>query len=158
MITNSFSDLISDLATEKTFNLNSKADLPETAAAFVTFLAENDTISTVLFEGEMGAGKTTFIKAICRELGVADYVSSPTFSLVNEYSDRNGKPIYHFDFYRLNEEREALDIGFYDYLDSGYLCFIEWPTKIPNLLTEHYIVVNLEAGEGEQRTISLKRT
>src|SRR6478672_3249065 len=97
--------------TMHSLEVNSLAELPQAARAFATFLAQNPTVSVVIFEGEMGAGKTTFIKAICRELGVTEAVSSPTFSLVNEYDGRDGKRIYHFDFYRLNEEREALDIG-----------------------------------------------
>src|SRR5690606_42125144 len=95
-------------------------------------------------------------KAICRELGVTEAVSSPTFSLVNEYETNSGKRIYHFDFYRLNEEREALDIGIYEYLDSGNLCLIEWPSKIENLLPEPVLFVNIEAAANGQRTIILK--
>ncbi|MFC5269643.1 tRNA (adenosine(37)-N6)-threonylcarbamoyltransferase complex ATPase subunit type 1 TsaE [Adhaeribacter terreus] len=144
--------------TGKTLHVASLENLPQAAAAFHTFLTENPTVSVVLFEGEMGAGKTTFIKAICRELGVTEAVSSPTFSLVNEYEGRDGKRIYHFDFYRLNEEREALDIGIYEYLDSGNLCLIEWPSKVENLLPEHVLLVNIEADANGQRTITLKLT
>src|SRR6478735_9033417 len=137
--------------TEKTLHVASLERLPEAAAAFHTFLMQNPTVSVVIFEGEMGAGKTTFIKAICRELGVTEAVSSPTFSLVNEYEGRDGKRIYHFDFYRLNEEREALDIGIYDYLDSGNLCLIEWPSRIENLLPENLLEVNIEAEASGER-------
>jgi len=91
------------------------------------------TSKTLLFYGEMGAGKTTLIKALIKALGSADIVSSPTFSLVNEYHTNQGK-IYHFDFYRIEDETEALDMGFEDYLDSDSWKLIEWPQKIENLL------------------------
>ncbi|MEL6358664.1 MAG: tRNA (adenosine(37)-N6)-threonylcarbamoyltransferase complex ATPase subunit type 1 TsaE, partial [Bacteroidota bacterium] len=84
-----------------------------------------------LFEGEMGAGKTTLIKALCVELGVQDTVNSPTFSIVHEYATARGMPVYHFDFYRLQHEEEALALDCMAYFESGYYCFIEWPTKIP---------------------------
>lgn len=86
------------------------------------------------FHGELGAGKTTLIKAICRQLGVVEEVQSPTFSIVNEYESAGKTPIYHFDFYRLKSEEEAYDLGYEDYLFSGYFCFIEWPEKIAGLL------------------------
>jgi tRNA threonylcarbamoyladenosine biosynthesis protein TsaE len=116
------------------------------AKAFGAFLTQNPTVTAVLFEGEMGAGKTTFIKAVCRELGVSETVSSPTFSIVNEYRTGAGQRIYHFDFYRINDEQEALNLGFYDYLDSGNLCLIEWPAKIQNLLPENYVWLKLQVG------------
>jgi tRNA threonylcarbamoyladenosine biosynthesis protein TsaE len=84
--------------------------------------------------GEMGSGKTTFIKAICKELGVVDEVSSPTFSIVNEYLRGNGDPVYHFDFYRLKKVEEAYDIGYENYFFSDYYCFVEWPEKVESLL------------------------
>lgn len=96
-----------------------------------------------LFHGEMGAGKTTLIKALCKELGVSDATSSPTFSLVNEYHTSSGEKIYHFDFYRLKKEEEALDFGIEEYLSSGCLCLIEWPEKLPGIL-EHYPSLKLE--------------
>lgn len=92
----------------------------------------------ILFHGEMGAGKTTLIKALAKELGVTQATSSPTFSLVNEYSTENNGLVYHFDVYRLKNESEALDFGIDDYLYSGNWCFIEWPEKIPNLLPDEY--------------------
>ena len=96
----------------------------------------------VLFHGEMGAGKTTFIKALCLALGVKSPTSSPTFSLVNEYEAAKGL-VYHFDMYRLKNETEALDFGIDDYLYSGNWCFIEWAEKIPNLIPEEHLVVTL---------------
>lgn len=142
-----------EIVAERSFEVTSKTDLPIVVAETVAFLAENP---IVLFHGEMGAGKTTFIKAICEALGVTENVSSPTFSIVNEYRSGNGKPIYHFDFYRLNNEQEALDIGTLEYFESGNICLIEWPSQIPNLLPEQYMQINIVAGEGENRFIKLK--
>lgn len=94
-----------------------------------------------LFEGEMGAGKTTLIKAICACLGVTDNVTSPTYSLVNEYQSRDNNTLYHFDFYRIKNESEALDMGIEEYFYSGGYCFVEWPSKIPNLLPEAFLEI-----------------
>jgi tRNA threonylcarbamoyladenosine biosynthesis protein TsaE len=91
----------------------------------------------------MGAGKTTFIRAICEELGVEESVNSPTFAIVNEYRSGEGDPIYHFDFYRINKEEEAYDFGYEDYFYSGELCFVEWPEKIENLLPEDAVTVSI---------------
>jgi tRNA threonylcarbamoyladenosine biosynthesis protein TsaE len=105
-----------------------------------------------LFEGAMGAGKTTLIRAVCELLGVRDAVQSPTFSIVNEYVTSQ-KTIYHFDCYRLKDEVEALDIGLEEYLDSGNLCMIEWPNKIAGLLPPHTILFKIETLEGNQRRL-----
>ncbi|HLA56621.1 MAG TPA: tRNA (adenosine(37)-N6)-threonylcarbamoyltransferase complex ATPase subunit type 1 TsaE [Flavobacterium sp.] len=117
--------------------------LDEIHIAAKELLAQNPA-KVILFNGEMGAGKTTFIKALSKELGVTDTTSSPTFSLVNEYQSNDGL-VYHFDVYRLKSETEALDMGIEEYLYSGNWCFIEWAEKIPNLLPEVYSVVNLWA-------------
>jgi len=104
--------------------------------------------------GKMGSGKTTFIKALCRRLQVKDVVNSPTFAIVNEYINTNGENIYHFDFYRLKKESEAIDIGYEEYIYSGCYCFIEWPEMIENLLPEGYVTIRLEVeDETEVRTI-----
>ena len=96
----------------------------------------------LLFEGQMGAGKTTLIKAISKELGIVDVANSPTFSIVNEYRTKNNQTVYHFDLYRLEEEEEAYDMGIDEYFDSGNWCFIEWPEKTPNLIPdEHHTLV-----------------
>lgn len=97
----------------------------------------------IVFHGNMGAGKTTLIKALVRELGVNDTTSSPTFSLVNEYHTNDNQYLYHFDVYRLKSENEALDMGIEEYLYSGNWCFIEWAEKIPNLIPENHSTINL---------------
>ena len=103
------------------------------------------------FFGKMGAGKTTLIKAVCAYLGVADNVCSPTFAIVNEYTDREGSPVYHFDFYRLKRLEEAFDIGYEEYFYGGDYCFVEWPEKIEEILPERYVKVELEEEESGRR-------
>jgi len=108
----------------------------------------------VAFYAPMGAGKTTFTTAICRVLGVEnDAVSSPTFSIVNEYKTASGEPMYHFDFYRLTKPAEALDIGFYDYIDSGCLCIMEWPENIEELIPEETVKVVITVNQDGTRTL-----
>lgn len=121
--------------------MSSLADLPAAASVLLEDAAQ---APVILFEGPMGAGKTTLIKELCRQLGVQENVSSPTFALVNEYENAVGNLIYHFDFYRIADEREALDIGTLEYFDSGRLCLIEWPSRIPDLLPAHYLLVQLQ--------------
>lgn len=130
-----------------TKTINSIAELDAAAKDLLAFA--NGT-KFFIFEGEMAAGKTTFIKAICAALGAKDTVSSPTFSIVNEYEIPDGL-IYHFDFYRLKNLQEAYDIGYEEYFYSDNYCFIEWPQKVEQLLPEHYIKVELEIkGENER--------
>lgn len=105
------------------------------------------------FYGKMGAGKTTFIKAICEELGVEDVITSPTFALVNEYTAGNGDPIYHFDFYRIKKIDEVYDMGYEDYFYSGNLCFLEWPELIEDLLPEDVTKVTIHTEEDGSRTV-----
>ncbi len=108
----------------------------------------------VAFFAPMGAGKTTFTTALCRCLGVrSDAVSSPTFAIVNEYRAASGEPIYHFDFYRITKLEEALDIGLYDYLDSGALCLMEWPENIEPLLPEETLRVRIDVAPDQGRII-----
>jgi tRNA threonylcarbamoyladenosine biosynthesis protein TsaE len=109
----------------------------------------------ILFHGEMGVGKTTLIKALAKQLGVNDATSSPTFSLVNEYQTIENQLVYHFDFYRLNTEIEALDMGVDDYLYSGNWCFIEWAEKIPNLIPESHSVITIELLPDGKRALKL---
>ena len=107
------------------------------------------------FYGKMGAGKTTFIKAICEELGVTDVINSPTFSIVNEYrSDTTGELIYHFDFYRIKKIEEVYDMGYEDYFDSGAVCFIEWPELIDDLLPGDAVKVSITEQEDGSRIVS----
>ena len=108
----------------------------------------------ILFHGEMGAGKTTFIKALAKALGVEKATSSPTFSLVNEYQAKNGL-VYHFDVYRLKNESEAFDFGIEDYLYSGNWCFIEWAEKIPNLIPDNHSIITLEVLENGNRKLQI---
>ena len=139
---------------EQTIHLSTKADLPQAATDFLTFIKQK---KIILFEGEMAAGKTTFIKAICAQKGVQEPVSSPTFSLVNEYEGEGGELIYHFDFYRVENEAEALDMGALEYFSSGNLCLIEWPSKVAGLLPEEGVEVSIETGETEEaRIISMR--
>jgi len=109
------------------------------------------------FYGAMGAGKTTFIKAICHELGSSDYVTSPTFALINEYSTDNGSVIYHFDFYRIKKLEEAFDLGYEDYIYSGNYCLIEWPEMIESLLPEGIVEVRIKETEENIRQIEAKK-
>jgi tRNA threonylcarbamoyladenosine biosynthesis protein TsaE len=109
----------------------------------------------ILFHGEMGIGKTTLIKQLCKNLGVLEATSSPTFSLVNEYEIANNQLVYHFDFYRLKNEMEALDMGADDYFYSGNWCFIEWAEKIPNLIPEEHSIITIELLADGKRHLQL---
>jgi tRNA threonylcarbamoyladenosine biosynthesis protein TsaE len=109
----------------------------------------------ILFYGEMGVGKTTLIKVLCKQLGVEESTNSPTFSIVNEYLSTSKKSIYHFDFYRIEKEEEVFDMGYEDYFYSGNFCFIEWPEKIPNLLPEEVVKVSIELDDDYNRLISV---
>jgi tRNA threonylcarbamoyladenosine biosynthesis protein TsaE len=102
------------------------------------------------FYGEMGAGKTTFIKSMCRVLGVIDVVNSPTFSIINEYITAKGESIYHFDLYRLKSANELMDLGYEDYLFSGSYCMIEWPEKFEELLPENFVYIKMEVDQTDQ--------
>jgi tRNA threonylcarbamoyladenosine biosynthesis protein TsaE len=115
----------------------------------------NNRKKVILFHGEMGVGKTTLIKQLCKTLGVTGATSSPTFSLVNEYEANDNQLVYHFDFYRLNKEEEALDMGIDDYLYSGNWCFIEWAEKIPNLIPEVHSVINISLLADGKRSLTL---
>lgn len=137
----------------KSITINSTAELNAVAKELLAF-ANGDKF--FIFEGEMAAGKTTFIKSFCEVLGVEDVVSSPTFSIVNEYESPNGS-VYHFDFYRLKNIQEAYDIGYEEYFYSGDYCLIEWPSKVEELLPEKYIKVEIEITGDEQRTFGFTR-
>ncbi len=129
------------------------ADLDQAARQLLT---EAGNQRVWLFFGEMGAGKTTFIKAICRVLGVVSTVQSPTFGLVNEYTTETGESVYHFDCYRLRNEAEALDIGIEEYFDSGSYSFIEWPERITDLWPPNAFQLEISADAEGERTIVVR--
>ena len=131
--------------------IHSLEDIKRAASEFVALIGERRIFA---FYGHMGAGKTTFIKAICEELGVKDAVSSPTFAIVNEYASTMGS-IYHFDFYRIKRSAEVLDLGFEDYAYSGNLCLMEWPELIEEFLPEETVDVHIEEIEGGKRRVTV---
>ncbi len=123
-----------------------------TAQEFINEIGKDKVFA---FNGKMGAGKTTFIKAICEVLGVEENINSPTFSIVNEYETKSGQLIYHFDCYRINKIQEAKDFGAEEYLYSGNLCFIEWAENIASLLPDSIVNVKIEEIENNERTITI---
>lgn len=132
--------------------------LPDVAQEIIKRLelfSGNLSISCLAFYGEMGAGKTTLIKAICEKLGVEGTTSSPTFSIINEYVNNNGDSLFHFDFYRINNETEAYDFGYEEYFYSGNLCFIEWPEKIERLLPIPHYRIQILLTANDDRMIQL---
>jgi tRNA threonylcarbamoyladenosine biosynthesis protein TsaE len=131
---------------------SSVSDLPTVAFELLSYAAN---ARIFLFYGDMGAGKTTLIKSLCKALGSNDNITSPTFAIVNEYA-ANDK-IYHFDFYRLKNQTEALDIGCEEYFYSGNYCFIEWPEKIPDLLPDHYVKITIAILGDNSRQITLDK-
>jgi tRNA threonylcarbamoyladenosine biosynthesis protein TsaE len=133
-------------------NASSLSDLPTIAQQIIS---DTGDARIFLFYGDMGAGKTTLIKALCSELGSTDVITSPTFSIVNEYAGPN--KIYHFDFYRLKNQNEALDIGSEEYFYSGNYCFIEWPEKIPDLLPDNYVRVTIVQQADNSRMITVDK-
>jgi tRNA threonylcarbamoyladenosine biosynthesis protein TsaE len=136
----------------KTIQIKNLAAINESADEFIRQMGNRTVFA---FNGQMGAGKTTFIKAICEGLGVTDVINSPTFAIVNEYrSDNTGELIYHFDYYRINNIQEAYNIGTEDYFASGALCFIEWADKIEALLPDDTVFVNIIEQEDGSRLVS----
>ena len=126
-------------------------NIKEVAKRFVEEIGERRVFA---FYGKMGAGKTTFIKALCEELGVEDVITSPTFAIINEYGTPDGQSIYHFDFYRIKKIEEVYDMGYEDYFYSGALCLIEWPELIEDLLPEDAVRVTIEALPAGERSIT----
>jgi tRNA threonylcarbamoyladenosine biosynthesis protein TsaE len=126
------------------------AHIDEAAKEFIKNMGKGNVFA---FYGKMGAGKTTFIKALCEALGVEDVITSPTFAIVNEYTDGNGEPIYHFDFYRIKKLEEVFDMGYEDYIDSGHLCLMEWPELIEDILPEDATKVTITVNEDGSRTL-----
>lgn len=136
-----------------TINIRSVDELPLAAEQLINNCGDKKLFA---FYGDMGAGKTTFIKAICSRLGVKDSVSSPTFSLVNEYHTSDETIIYHFDFYRIKSIHEAYDLGYEDYFYSGNYCLIEWPEKIEELLPEEVVKVEIVTISDDERKIVIR--
>lgn len=132
---------------------SSPSQLPGIASQLIAFAGTNHIF---IFHGDMGAGKTTFIKALGEHLGIRDAITSPTFSIVNEYNGATGK-VYHFDFYRLKNQDEALDMGYEEYFYSGNYCFIEWPEKIPDMLPPNYISVQIQVLDDNLREITFTK-
>jgi tRNA threonylcarbamoyladenosine biosynthesis protein TsaE len=133
--------------------INSLEEISAVAEEFIRLAMQEDTVFA--FNGQMGAGKTTFIKALCEALGVSEPVTSPTFAIVNEYrSDETGELIYHLDFYRIKKLEEAYDMGCEDYFYSGAVCLIEWPELVEDLLPGNTVWVDIKVNEDETRTIS----
>ena len=134
--------------------INSLDNIREAAKQFIAAMEDNTVFA---FYGKMGAGKTTFIKSICEELGVTDVINSPTFAIVNEYrSDETGELIYHFDFYRIKKLDEVYDMGYEDYFYSGALCFIEWPELVEEVLPGDAVKVIIEEMEDGIRSVRLE--
>ena len=130
-------------------------DLEHIREAARQFIAAMGDRKVFAFYGSMGAGKTTFVKAVCEELGVEDVITSPTFAIINEYQSREGDTIYHFDFYRIKKLEEVYDMGYEDYFYSGALCFIEWPELIEDLLPEDAVKVSITEKEDGSRAVSI---
>jgi len=135
------------------FSLENLADLPSAAEKLIQFAGDE---KIFLFYGDMGAGKTTFIKSLCKFAGIDENVTSPTFSIVNEYRSAETR-IYHFDFYRLKKQEEALDMGYEEYFYSGNYCFIEWPEKIESLLPPHYIRIDIQVYPDGKRSLTFAK-
>lgn len=130
------------------------SELSQVATKIRAFALQHQLVVWVL-EGEMGAGKTTLIKELGKTFGIMDMISSPTFSIINEYVNQQGQLFYHFDFYRLGSQHEALDIGCQEYLDSGNYCFLEWATRIPDLLPASYLFISIQVEDDQTRIFNL---
>lgn len=131
------------------------AKIKSAAQEFINQIGKNTVFA---FYGSMGAGKTTFIKVVCEQLGVQETITSPTFAIINEYKSGAGNPVYHFDFYRINKLEEAFDFGYEDYFYSGDLCFIEWPQLVEPLLPKNTVKVFIEETDNGSRTIEIRNS
>ncbi len=140
-----------------TIQIKSLAEIDKAAREFIAYASASPLQSNIFaFFGQMGAGKTTFIKAICRALGVEDDVNSPTFTIVNEYRSAKGFPVYHFDFYRINNIAEAFDIGTDEYFGGDGICLIEWPEKISEILPDDCFKVYVNVDTEGNRTVDIE--
>ncbi|MDZ4058450.1 MAG: tRNA (adenosine(37)-N6)-threonylcarbamoyltransferase complex ATPase subunit type 1 TsaE [Bacteroidales bacterium] len=136
---------------QKRIVIKSLSEIERAAAEFLGMIGNNKIIALY---GSMGAGKTTFTKALCKVMGVVDGVNSPTFSIINEYRNLEGTPVYHFDFYRIESLSDAFDIGYEEYVYSGELCIIEWPEKIEQILPDETLKVQISVLDDESREIT----
>ena len=136
-----------------TIRISTLQDYPAAAKEFAAMMGEGRIFA---FYGKMGVGKTTFIKSLCEEFGVTDTVNSPTFAIVNEYADRDGEPVYHFDMYRIKSVAELYNLGYEDYFYSGAVCLIEWPELAEELLPEETIKVTITEEPDGERTITIE--
>jgi len=136
----------------ETIDCSQISQLPEAAARLIEICRDEN---LWVFKGRMGAGKTTIIKEIAAQFGITDPVSSPTFSIVNEYHDSKENPYYHFDFYRVEDSAEALDIGVDEYFYSGHYCWIEWAEKIAEYIPGDFALIDIAANESEERIITI---
>lgn len=137
----------------RTIHITSEDELGEVAEAIIEATGRR---TVVVFRGEMGAGKTTLIREIAARLGVSDTVTSPTFAIVNQYKGAGDRNIYHFDFYRINDIREAYDFGYEEYFFSGDLCLVEWPEKIEQLLPDNVVTVRITVDDETSRTFEIE--
>ncbi len=133
---------------------DSLKSLPATASQILDFCGET---KILIFEGQLGAGKTTLIKELCKFKGVTDNTSSPTFAIINEYLDGADQPVYHFDFFRIRDEEEAMNIGCEEYFYSGHLCLVEWPSKVTRLIPSPHISILIDVTGEESRTFHLSK-
>ena len=133
--------------------VNDLSNLPTAAEALLAFA---EAAKIFIFDGDMGAGKTTFIKSFCLALGVTDVVSSPTYSIVNEYESASG-PVYHFDFYRIKDIQEAYDLGYEEYFYGGGICLIEWPERVTELLPDHLVKVEISIVDENRRVFNFSK-
>lgn len=136
-----------------TIKINGLHEYEAAAQRFINLMGDKKIFA---FYGKMGAGKTTFVKSLCRALGVDDTVNSPTFAIVNEYADKDGNPIYHFDFYRIKSVAELYNLGYEDYFYSDATCFIEWPQLAEEILPEETVKVTIEEQEDGTRHITIE--
>ena len=140
----------------KLIRIDDAGEISRAAAEFVEYISSSDLQSNIFaFFGQMGAGKTTFIAALCKELGVSDTVNSPTFTIVNEYRAAKGFPVYHFDFYRINKLSGAYDLGLDEYFGGDGLCLIEWPEKIEEILPEDAVRIEIKVNEDGSRELRI---
>jgi len=146
--------MVEIIENQLSLNCRSLKDLPDIAWRILDFTGRN---GVVAFEGQLGAGKTTLIKQICKLLGVKDTITSPTFSIINEYVNGGGETVYHFDFYRIKDVEEAFGTGAEEYFFSGSLCLVEWPKVARELMPDDYYLIQIEVSGPESRTFDVKK-